>query len=168
MLPCCLFGGISAILIPTYSALNFWVITIQYFSYHICLTVFALHLLTNKEFKWTAKDYVHCLIFLVCTLLFAIYMNSIVDDGTGVVNFMYVVAPPQDGLPYLNKDHGWLSYMLKYALLVIVCVTLCYIKPIITWIKEKCKKSTNTEITTETSQKTEKVSTKQNETNNKE
>ena len=142
MLPSCLFGGIAAIAIPAYSSLNHWIITIQYFSYHIGLIVFALHLFKCKEYKWTAKDFVNCLIFLVCILFFAIYINSIVDDGSHTVNFMYVVAPPQDGLPYLNKDQGWLAYMLKYASLVIVCVSLCYIKPIITWFKSKSKKST--------------------------
>ncbi|MBQ8545746.1 MAG: hypothetical protein IJ437_02265 [Clostridia bacterium] len=44
---------------------------------------------------------------------------------------MYVVHPPQDGLLYLNDNDGWLGYVLLHLLLVIVCITLTYIKPII-------------------------------------
>lgn len=135
MMPSCLFGGIAAILIATNSSLNVWIITIQYFLYHISLCVFALHLFTNKEFKWNIKDYVSSLIFVVCLLFFAIYMNSMMFDGTSTVNYMYVVDPPQKNLPFLNEDSGWIVYMLRYSLLVIVCMSLAYIKPIITSIK---------------------------------
>ena len=61
-------------------------------------------------------------------------------DGTSTVNYMYVVDPPAKNLPFLNENGGWLSYMGKYALLVIFCISLCYIKPIILAIKDKFKK----------------------------
>ena len=141
MLPSCLFGGIAAIAIATSSSLNVWIITFQYFFYHISLIVFALHLFTNKEYKWNIKDYFCSLIFVVCTLFFAIYINSMMYDGTSTVNYMYVVDPPAKNLPFLNENSGWLAYMGKYALLVIFCISLCYIKPIIFAIKNKCKKS---------------------------
>ena len=67
-------------------------------------------------------------------------MNSMMYDGTSYVNYMYVVDPPAEGLPFLNEKQGWLAYMGKYALIVIFCLSLCYIKPIITAIKEKCCK----------------------------
>jgi len=158
MLPSCLFGGIAAILIATTSSLNMWMITIQYFMYHISITVFALNLLTRKELNLNIKDYFNCLKFLVGIMFFAIYINSITSytvyemvDGVLVEtvksgNFMYVVSPPVDGLPYLNENQGWLMYILKYALLIVVAVSLCYIKPIIKAIKGKCSKKTeNTE-----------------------
>ena len=54
MLPSCLLGGIAALLIATYSSRNgLWIITTQYFGYHVAISVFALYLLTNKEMKWT-------------------------------------------------------------------------------------------------------------------
>ena len=58
------------------------------------------------------------------------------------VNFMYVVDPPVEGLPFLNKDQGWLVYFLRLAATGILAVTLCYIKPILkgiagTFRKEK-------------------------------
>jgi len=151
MFPSCLFGGIAAILIPTTSALNTWVITIQYFVYHICLVVFAIKLISSKEIKFTHKDYFNCLKFLVILLFASIYINSILYDGNKNINFMYVVSPPVSGLPYLNENNGWLSYIIKYAILIVVCVTLCYIKPIITAIKNskrhfnKIQKESNTD-----------------------
>ena len=145
MLPSCLFGGIAAIAIATSSSLNVWIITFQYFTYHSALCAFSIHLFTNKEYQWNMKDYISSLIFVVCILFFAIYINSMMYDGTSSFNFMYVVDPPQKGLPYLNEDAGWLAYMGKYALLVIVCISLCYIKPIINGIKSLVKKKNNKE-----------------------
>jgi len=139
MLPSCLFGGIAAICIATSSSLNVWIITFQYFIYHSALCAFSIHLFTSKQYKWNIRDYITSLIFVVCALFFAIYINSMMYDGSSNVNFMYVVNPPADNLPILNKDNGWLSYMLRYATVVIVCITLCYIKPIIVAIKCKLK-----------------------------
>lgn len=141
MLPSCLFGGLAAILIATYSSLNFWIITCQYFLYHIALVIFSLHLFTSKEFKLELKNYVYCLWFLLGLMFFSIYINSMLADGVNEVNFMYVVSPPQKGLPYLNEDKGWLVYILRYALLIITCVTMCYIKPIVVAIKNKFSKN---------------------------
>ena len=52
MIPSCLIGGIAALLIPTDSARNgMWIITVQYFGYHAAISIFAMYLLTNKEFE---------------------------------------------------------------------------------------------------------------------
>ncbi len=137
MLPSCLFGGIAAITIATTSALNgLPILSVQYFGYHSMLSAFALVLLRSKERELTIKHYFTCLKFLVVLLLAAIYINSILYDGNPNINFMYVVSPPQSGLPFLNEDHGWLVYMSHYAFLVIFCVTLCYLKPIIISLKQ--------------------------------
>jgi hypothetical protein len=137
MFPSCLFGGIAAILIPTSSSLNAWVITLQYNLYHISLIVFALHICTSKDVKLTIKDYFNCLKFLVLIMFFAIYINSVVYDGSSKINFMYVVSPPVDGLPFLTEKFGWFVYIMHYACLVLFCVTITYIKPIIITIIEK-------------------------------
>lgn len=138
MFPSCLIGGIAAILIATNSSLNgMWIITAQYFLYHVAIVVLALNICTRKELKLTVTDYFNCLKFLVVLMFFAVYINSIVDDGSGKINFMYVVSPPQGGLPFLNEKHGWLVYIVHYACLVVFCVTMCYIKPIIEGIKAK-------------------------------
>lgn len=146
MIPSCFFGGVAAILIATNSSLNgFWIITAQYFIYHCVITVLALRIFFDKEISLSVSDYFNCLKFLGVLMLFACYINSMLYDGNPNINFMYVVSPPQSGLPFLNEDHGWLVYIAHYASLVIFCVTLCYIKPIILAIKKKINKDCSPE-----------------------
>lgn len=145
MYPSCLIGGIAAILIATESARNMWIITVQYFIYHIAIVVFSISLMTRKEFKIKFSDYLNCLKFLLVIMFFAFYINSIVYDGTSDINFMYVASPPQSGLPFLTEKYGWLVYISHYAFLVITCVTLCYIKPIINAVKARFSKETAAE-----------------------
>lgn len=138
MIPSCLLGGIAAILIATTSSLNGApILTVQYFGYHCAISVFALILLTTGKLELTVKHYVNCLKFLIGLLLFAIYINSMLYDGNDKINFMYVASPPQAGLPWLNEEQGWLTYILRYATLVVGCVTLCYIRPIYRAIRAK-------------------------------
>lgn len=139
MFPSCLFGGIAAILIPTTSSLSNWVITFQYNLFHISLIIFALHICTSKEIKLTIKDYFNCLKFLALLMFFAIYINSVIYDGSDKINFMYVVSPPVNGIPFLTEKFGWFVYIMHYACLILFCVSIVYIKPIISAIKEKCK-----------------------------
>lgn len=150
MLPSCLIGGFAAILIATDSSRNgMWILSVQYFGYHIMLVAFAIHLLTNKEMNWMFKDYLNALKFLGVMAFIAIYINSMFYDvveytnenGQKIVeminrvNFMYVVDPPQDGLPFLNKDQGWFVYIIRYGILAVGAISLIYIKPIINAIK---------------------------------
>ena len=139
MYPSCLIGGFAAILIATASSLNNWVITFQYFIYHAAIIVLALNICTRKEIKLTVKDYFNSLKFIGILMFVAIYINSIIDDGSGKINFMYVVSPPQSGLPFLTEKYGWFVYIAHYACLIIFALTTCYIKPIIVAIKEKAK-----------------------------
>ena len=140
-MPSCLVGGIAALLIATESSRNgMWILSVQYFGYHTAISVFALYLLTNKEMKWTVKDLLNCLKLLGLIGIVSIYINSMLNDGSGKINFMYTVKPPQDGLPYLNLNQGWFVYILKYALLAVVAILLTYIKPIIEYIKCITKK----------------------------
>lgn len=141
MLPTCLAGGLAAMLLPTSSALNLPVITVQYFLYHATLFVYALHLYRTDELTFTVRDYRNCLLMLYGFFFVAIYLNSWVNDYTHPVNFMYVVNPPVEGLPFLNKDHGWLVYMAHYALLAFAVVTACYLKPILRAIRERSKRA---------------------------
>ncbi len=141
MLPSCLFGGLGAIAIPTTTALNGMIIlSVQYFGYHCVLVAFALTLLTNRQRKLTVQNYFTCLKFLIVILLAAIYINSILYDGQSNINFMYVVSPPQSGLPFLNEDHGWLVYICHYSAVILFCVTLCYIQPLTAAIRAKLTK----------------------------
>ena len=140
MIPSCLLGGLAALLIPTNSSLQGGlIITIQYFGYHVAIMVFALILLITGQPKLTIRHYFNCLKFIGVLLLVAIYINSILYDGVSNINFMYVVSPPQSGLPFLNENHGWLVYMAHYGSLVVFCITLCYMKPIFQALRRKEK-----------------------------
>ena len=140
MVPSCMIGGVAAILIATSSSRSNWVIAFQYFLYHVAIVVFGLRLLTAKEMKWRIKDYRNALIMLTGIIFFSIYINSMLFDGISDINFMYVVHPPQDGLPYLNDNDGWLGYILRYLLLVLVAITATYSKAIVSSIIEHSKK----------------------------
>ena len=143
MLPSCLIGGIAAIFIATGTARNSPVITVQYYLYHVAIIVFAIKMLTDKEFKLNIKDYLNCLKFILAIMFFAIYINSMVftqemlDGVSTEVNFMYVVSPPQSGLPFLNENHGWLVYICHYAFLVLFGITGCYFKVLLDYFKSK-------------------------------
>lgn len=132
MMPSCMCGGIAAMLIATTSSLNgMLILTLQYFGYHALISAFGIYLLTSREFAITYKDYFSCLKFLLIIMFFAFYINSVLYDGVSNINYMYVVSPPQSGLPFLNENHGWFVYIVHYAILVITCLTLCYVKPIV-------------------------------------
>lgn len=137
MLPTCLIGGIAAMLIPTSSSLSNYVITVQYFLYHSSIVTYAVYLYMTDEFSFTLRDWRNSLLMLFAFFFIAIYLNSWVNDYVNNINFMYVVNPPVDGLPYLNKDHGWLVYMVHYAFLAFFAVTMCYIKPVVSAIRNK-------------------------------
>lgn len=138
MLPGSIFGGIAAVLIATTSALNGgWLITVQYFGYHIALVIFGVSVMLHRKAELTVWHYFTCLKCMLAIFLLAVYLNSMLYDGTSNFNFMYVASPPAKGLPYLNEDQGWLVYIGRYALLVVGCVTLCYICPIAKAVKAK-------------------------------
>lgn len=160
MLPTCLVGGFAAIMIPTSSSIsNLNILTFQYFGYHIGIMIFALRMLIGKDIVFTVKDYGTCLLLLFITMFAAIYINSILYNGTteknfiytvtdgentgevqiSKVNFMYMVDPPQSGLPLLNKTHGWGVYVAHYLFICLFGVTMVYIKPIIDYFKKPGK-----------------------------
>ena len=60
-------------------------------------------------------------------------------DYNNVTILYHGVITDDEGLPYLNDNHGWLSYVLKYMLLILVSITICYIRPIIVAIQCKIK-----------------------------
>ncbi len=136
MMPSGLIGGAAAILIPTPSSLNYLVITVQYFLYHAALISFAISLIRDKQLRFTVRDYYSSLLFIFGLMFFAIYINSVVSDGVTQTNFMYVVSPPVDGLPYLTEKYGWFVYITHYAALILISITACYLKPIVLAIKE--------------------------------
>ena len=63
MIPTCLVGGFFALLIPTSSSINgLWILTLQYFGYHLSIMLLAVKIMKNEEIKFDIKDYKNCLI----------------------------------------------------------------------------------------------------------
>lgn len=135
MLPTCLIGGFAALMIPTSSSLSIPVITVQYFLYHSSIIVFAIYLYITSEISFEFRDYITACLLLFAAFFVAVYLNGWINDYEHPINFMYVVAPPMEGLPYLNKDHGWLVYIVHYAALAYFCITLCFIRPVLRKVK---------------------------------
>ncbi|MCQ2418673.1 MAG: YwaF family protein [Clostridia bacterium] len=135
MLPTCLIGGFAALMIPTSSSLSVPIITVQYFLFHTSIVVFAIYLYLTNEISLEFRDYISACLMLFAAFFVAVYLNGWINDYEHPINFMYVVAPPVEGLPYLNKDHGWLVYIVHYAALAYVCITLCFIRPVLRKIK---------------------------------
>ena len=108
-----------------------------------------LDFITNRNFRQLIKSLIPNLNSPLLYIFIAIYINSItftdlmIETGKGQVNFMYVVNPPQPGLPFLNENHGWLVYVCHYAFLVIFAVVGCYSKVLIDFFKNKFKKPDN-------------------------
>ncbi len=152
MVPSCMVGGVAAILIATSSSRSNWVIACQYFLYHVAIVVFGLRLLTAREMKWRAKDYRNALIMLTGVVFFSIYINSMLFDGVSDINFMYVVHPPQKGLPYLNDNDGWLGYIIRYLVLVVGVITATYSKAIVSSVIE-CKRKPKEKLKEEIEEK---------------
>lgn len=156
MLPTCLVGGLAAILIPTSSSVSSLnVITFEYFGYHAAIMVFSLRMILGSDVEFTVRDYASCLTVLLLTMFCAMYINSILYNGTAdgnfvyevtdgehvgtvqltVINFMYTADPPVSGLPFLNETHGWAVYIVHYMFTCLLAITLVYIGPIIRAIK---------------------------------
>lgn len=152
MLPTCLVGGLAAILIPTSSSVGTLnILTFQYFGYHAVIMIFALRMLIGKDVQFTIRDYATSLVLLFAMMFFAVYINSMlyngssdgsfiyqVTDGEHVgeiqltnVNFMYVANPPQSGLPFLNENHGWGVYFVHYTFTCLFAITSVYLPTII-------------------------------------
>lgn len=128
MIPTGLFGGIAALLIPTSSSIHgLLILSFQYFFYHATLIAFAIHVYRKSEFEITIKDVMNSLKFVAFMGFLAIYINGILGRDTNV-NFMYVVRPPMDDLPYLNLNQGYIMYMVKYSVLAVVLLCATYYK----------------------------------------
>lgn len=131
-------GSICAILIPT-NGTDFGTIwAYQCFVYHAGLLWFSLYLICSGKARLGLKAFGRntcIMLFLTLTML---YVNGALSVyGT---NFMYLVRPPMENLPYLNLDHGWYAYFLRLLGLGILLLTLFHIPFILHEFKIKKQK----------------------------
>ena len=128
-------GSLCALLIPTNGTDFAKLGAYQCFVYHAGLMWFALHLIITKKANLGLRTYLRNLIILLALVLAMIYVNSVLSVyGT---NFMYLVRPPMENLPYLNLNAGWYAYFLRLVALGVGIITLFHLPFVISERKGK-------------------------------
>lgn len=129
-------GGIAAILIPTYGV-EFNVANVyQCFMYHATLTWFSLYLIRFKHANLGMQAFKNNLVVLFALLIFNLYMNSIL--AVYDTNFMFIVRPPLEGLPFLNLNHGYYIYLFRVIMLGVIGLSLFHL-PFIVKERKSCE-----------------------------
>lgn len=137
MAPMGAMGSFFAILIPTNGTDFLQIYAYQCFVYHAGLLWFSLYLLISGQAKLGGRTLLRNLALLLALTFGMIYVNGALSAyGT---NFMYMVRPPMENLPYLNLEHGWYVYFLRLAALGVGLVTLFHL-PFILRQRRKGKK----------------------------
>lgn len=118
-------GSICAILIPTNGTDFTTVPAYQCFVYHGGLLWFSLYLILSGRAKLGLKAMGSNIGMLLLLAVAVLYVNGALSAyGT---NFMYLVRPPMEDLPYLNLEQGWYVYFLRLLLLGLGLVSLFHI-----------------------------------------
>ena len=118
-------GSVCAILIPTDGVEFTSIYAYQCFVYHGGLLWFSLYLILQKKARFGGRIFLRNIGILLFLVLIALYVNSALSVyGT---NFMFLVRPPLEGLPYLNLNRGWHVYFLRVVALGIVLLTLFHL-----------------------------------------
>lgn len=138
MIPTCSLGALAALLIPTIGCSFTNVRTYQYFLYHAGLIWFAVTAICRFKIKLDFKAYLKTIVALLALVMLCFYVNGF----TQCTNFMYVSAPPLEGLPILNMDNGWFVYFLSYMALALAVITLFFLP---FWIHYAVKRKKNPE-----------------------
>lgn len=118
-------GSICAILIPTNGTDFTTVPAYQCFVYHGGLLWFSLYLILSGRAKLGLKAMGSNIGMLLLLAVAVLYVNGALSAyGT---NFMYLVRPPMEDLPYLNLEQGWYVYFRRLLLLGLGLVSLFHI-----------------------------------------
>lgn len=118
-------GSICAILIPTNGTAFTTIHAYQCFIYHGGLLWFSLYLIFFGHAALGLKTLARNTGILLLLSLLMLYVNSALSVYD--TNFMYLVRPPMEGLPYLNLAGGWYVYFLRLVALGIVLLSLFHL-----------------------------------------
>ena len=128
-------GSVCAILIPTNGTDFADIGAYQCFVYHAGLLWFALYLIIGKHAKLGARALGRNTLILSVLVVAMLYINSVLSAyGT---NFMYIVRPPMENLPYLNLDHGWYVYFIHLVCAGVLIISLFHLPFVISDIIRK-------------------------------
>ena len=118
-------GSFCAIMIPTNGTDFTQIDAYQCFVYHAGLLWFSLYLLISGRARLGGRALLRNLGLLTGLAFGMLYVNGALSAyGT---NFMYLVRPPMEGLPYLNLEQGWYVYFLRLMALGAALVTLFHL-----------------------------------------
>lgn len=118
-------GSFCAIMIPTNGTDFTQIDAYQCFVYHAGLLWFSLYLLISGRARLGGRALLRNLGLLTGLAFGMLYVNGALSAyGT---NFMYLVRPPMEGLPYLNLAQGWYVYFLRLMALGAALVTLFHL-----------------------------------------
>ena len=117
-------GSIAAILIPTNGTDFTSIDSYQCFVYHAGLLWFSLYLIFSGNARMDMAALGRNLTILFFLTLLMIYVNGALSSYD--TNFMYVVRPPMENLPYLNLEKGWYVYFLHLLALGLTLLCLFY------------------------------------------
>ena len=131
--PAAIIGALLALLIPTEGVAFGEVHPYQYFLYHAFLVAFGFWTYHDRKYIFSGKSILQALIGLLLCAWLAFYVNSFSGK-----NFMFLVEPPLENLPYLNVDHGWGVYFAHLICAASVGLVLPYL-PVLLRKKKKDK-----------------------------
>lgn len=142
MYPCCIIGGILAIIIPSIFNTSISVsqafthpLAYQTFLYHTMLIVFGIYLLENNEIRIRMDGYKKALITVFVLGFLAINLNSVFttpiynNSGllavSGITNFFFTAVPP---IPIaIDYKWQWMLYIFVIALLAVILIGIVYL-----------------------------------------
>ena len=131
-------GSIAAILIPTNGTDFTSIDAYQCFVYHAGLLWFSLYLIFSGKARMDMAALGRNLTILFFLTLLMIYVNGALSSYD--TNFMYVVRPPMENLPYLNLEKGWYVYFLHLLALGLTLLCLFY-APFLLYRQKNAKKA---------------------------
>lgn len=131
-------GSIAAILIPTNGTDFTSIDAYQCFVYHAGLLWFSLYLIFSGRARMDMAALGRNLTILFFLTLLMIYVNGALSSYD--TNFMYVVRPPMENLPYLNLEKGWYVYFLHLLALGLTLLCLFY-APFLLYRQKNAKKA---------------------------
>lgn len=142
MYPCCVIGGILAIIIPSIFNTSISVnqafthpLAYQTFLYHTMLIVFGIYLLDNDEMRLKTDGYKKALITIFVLGFVAININSVFTTPiyennrllavSGTTNFFFTAVPP---IPIaITSKWQWTLYIFVITLLAILLIGVIYL-----------------------------------------
>ena len=129
MVPCLFIGAAMALLIPTEgvdaSVPRVW----QYMLIHGVLVFYGIYLSVIEKVDLSFKAYFNNLKLLLCVLLLAFLMNSVLEQYQ--TNFLFLRVPPMENLPLLNLNNGWYVYFITLSIIACVLILLIHLPFII-------------------------------------